>query len=336
MTKCHLIVEVDPTEAPYRPDEEVRGTVTVEAIEPCHCDWVRVMPQWRTEGKHETDTGMAPHQEFAVGPMKSGTSREFDFCVRLPTVPPAYTGQMLQVRYRVCATASVSASPPPDAFPDITVDDSLPDEVRIDPVNRELMPGSAFDADAPYDLLKIAIPVAGLVCFFGVFMLFSADLESDPLAALILLGPAGLLVSAYVAWRLFRQSRRNAFGCIYVKMTPDADHSGLDCSVEITHDRDVTGVEVGLSVKEVTTYETRRHDRVIDTFTWQPVYDAHTALDIYENKTFRGRLPLAQGEVPHPWSTGKNRVEWSAKITLETSKGQWVEEIEMSAKPVYK
>lgn len=120
MGTCRLELEVDRADHPFRPGEVITGRIRVYVDAPCRCDALRVALVWETHGRGNRRAGEVSAQPLFTGEWTT-TTEVYPFELTVPEWPRAYHGHLVNLDFRVRATADVPWAIDPTATADVLI-----------------------------------------------------------------------------------------------------------------------------------------------------------------------------------------------------------------------
>jgi hypothetical protein len=100
MIDPNITVRFDNDRQEHRGGDEVRGTVRITPPPGQEAGAAEISLLWTTEGKGNTDEGIAWFESFAEPP-DPRAERELAFSTRLPLLPQSYDGILLKITWVV-------------------------------------------------------------------------------------------------------------------------------------------------------------------------------------------------------------------------------------------
>lgn len=94
-----IAVQLEDQRAAYEPGALLRGSVTLTPAPGEEDRKVELSVLWQTEGKGNTDIGVALHRVLAEDGAGAHGSHAFE--TRLPLLPLSYTGALIKIRWLV-------------------------------------------------------------------------------------------------------------------------------------------------------------------------------------------------------------------------------------------
>jgi hypothetical protein len=108
MAKCDFQIVFDRQDRTYRPGEEVRGTIHLQAQREFSCSRLVVESCWKAHGRGNTERGVLDSIELPAAAFQAEQILEIPFRFTAPDGPPTYHGTYLNVDQYIRVFADVS------------------------------------------------------------------------------------------------------------------------------------------------------------------------------------------------------------------------------------
>ena len=109
----------------FKPGEILRGVLAVFPQDRLNCQPLVVELQWFTQGRGTRNQSTEAKVEVFRGELSPNVPGEFGFEVQLPLQPYTYVGRLIQVHWRLWATAKLAWKVDPDfSYPIVIAPDA--------------------------------------------------------------------------------------------------------------------------------------------------------------------------------------------------------------------
>ena len=98
----------------FKPGQIIRGVLAVYPQDQLNCQPLQIELQWFTQGRGTRNQGTEASIEVYRGELIANVPGEFAFEIGLPLQPYTYVGRLIQVHWRLWATAKLAWKVDPD------------------------------------------------------------------------------------------------------------------------------------------------------------------------------------------------------------------------------
>lgn len=305
MAKCDIEVLLDAPDRVYRAGEPIRGRVRVRVNADCQCDGLDVSIDFHTHGKGNSTARAVQKFRLFVGQWAAGQAFEYPFELTAPREPIPYAGTLLNVGFRVQATADIPWAFDPKAAAAVRIVHEPPPGGLDISWNERLLKSSSNGGCLAFSVALLAI--GALLLGFAV-----VANEEDLLGFICPLGVFGFI--GLIATLPGYLSNR-ALGGVRMELRQGTQGGYREAQEEgalfaAIHTRNAANAERVMVTFEIleqvvrgsgTNSTTYRHPLHTDTIALERVGAGH----------FEARLPLPRGgQFPYSFSAPSNQIIW--------------------------
>ncbi len=323
-----LTIELDRPDRTYAAGELVEGRVRAHVRRPMRCDGLVVSVEVHTHGKGNPGSATGASVELFRGEWVPD-EHAYEFSLPTPKSVRLYSGELVNVGFRVVATADVPWAIDPRVEEEIAVVHPPADSLRVTWDERAFQAGHATWG-------RVAL-LGILACALGAGMLAVGstsssleDLAGCSIPVFMIGGFAALMTGR--RWLAERK-----LGAVGLRLAHEHGESyrardgGLTCRVQVKPSAPVRGAHAQLVVRETATRGSGSN-RTTET---HELFESYADLALEEPGLYLARLELpVVGSTPYSFRIGDSGVEWLVAVRVEIDGWpDWSETIKLTAAP---
>lgn len=328
MAKLELNVALDHYRVRYAPGDVISGQVHVRPNAAVQCNGLKVALQWFTHGKGNRQNGDMDAENLFIGQWQMGQALSYPFRLDVPAWPRGYAGELLNIGFRVHATADIPWAIDPQAEQIVDIVHEAPRGMHIswNEAKHDASRSKGGCLAASATLLVVAL-------VFGLLGLSESDLFGLAFTCLLvgLIG-VGTSLSKYLAdRRLGRVAiaiQQRSQGGYRDPQRPDTLHVSLQ---QARADAETTGATAALDIRE----QVVRGSGTNKTTHTHPLY--HRAVDLTRTAPgrYEGDVELPLANLPPSFYATDNKIIWELKLEIDVpGAAHWEEIVKLTARPV--
>lgn len=306
-----LTIELDRADRTYAPGEAITGRVRARPSQDLRCDALTVSVEVHTHGKGNPASAVGASEVIFRGDWSPGESVH-EFALRAPSQVRLYHGELINVGFRVVATADVPWAFDPRVEEEIAVVHPPPQSLRL---SWDEPAFAARQASAgPFTCGGIVAMLLGVGLMAGAgTSSFLDEIAPCSLPLLIL----GGIVAIGSGRRWLAQRKLGAVRLRLVHEGPAsyrAQSGGLTCRLELRPGANVRAARAEIVVRETATRGSGT-DKKTET---HELHGSDVDLALAEPGVYVGRLELPPiATTPYSFKVGDSGIEWLVNVRVE-------------------